>query len=94
MISSYLNRCGFCYASLLAILSAVNKKTSQLRLPKSEFQVSEHIRTGYIWQWNEWQLEKFCRLWTYWVLFDKSNSEIDSDRQWLDFVHYTKVVKE
>ena len=49
---------------------------------------------GYVWQWNKWQLEKFFRRWTYWVLFDKSNSEINSDRQWLDFIYHTEVIKE
>ena len=49
---------------------------------------------GYAWQWDEWRLEKFRRGWTYWILFDKSNSEIDSDRQWLDFIHHTEVIKE
>ena len=117
MISSCLNRRGFYYASLLTILSFTNKKTSQLELPESEFQVGDHIRTericenrispnyggldwecgfvlGYIWQWNGWRLERFFRGWIYWVLFDKSNSEIDSDRQWLDFIHHTEVIGE
>lgn len=48
----------------------------------------------YFWQWNVWRLERFRRDWIYWVLFDKSNSEINSDRQRLDFVRHIEVIRE
>ena len=49
---------------------------------------------GHVWQFDEWQSEEFHRGWTYWVLFDKSNSEINGDRHWLDFIHHTEVIRE
>ena len=49
---------------------------------------------GYVWQYDGWLPEHYRRGWTYWVLFDKSNSEIDGDRQWLNFIRHTEVVRE
>ena len=48
---------------------------------------------GYVWQYDEWLLDEYCQGWTYWVLFDKSNYKIDGDRQWLDFVHESEVIR-
>ncbi len=48
---------------------------------------------GYVWQYDEWKSEYYRRGWTYWILFDKSNYEIDGDRQWLDSAHESEVIR-
>lgn len=49
---------------------------------------------GYCWQYVEWRRESYRRGWTYWVRFDRTNNEVFNDRQWIDFVHHSKVIRE
>lgn len=48
---------------------------------------------GYVWQFDEWLREDLRRGWTYWVRFDKSNSEFFGDRPWLDFAHQSEIIR-
>lgn len=46
---------------------------------------------GYVWQFDESFKSDFREGWIYRLKFDESNYEEFSDRQWLDFVHETKL---
>jgi hypothetical protein len=48
---------------------------------------------GYVWKFDEWQLEQYRQGWTYWIRYDQTQNEILGDRPWVDFVHHTEVIK-
>ena len=48
---------------------------------------------GYCWQWDEWRRDEYRQGWTYWIRFDETNNKIFDDRQFLDFVHQSEMIR-